>query len=372
MKIEINEDFKEKYLVFLQSLSKENEFEYYPASEGLTRDGENISLGFSCFALKSFHILNEWENLSENKKQEWVQYINSFQQDNITTFDEGSFIDHFYITSIQKLSLTKEIKRNAKRVLKLNKKIKSKKLEIDEFIRAESKQAISTLHEVGAKNKIKYNCKYFYENNLTDYLMSLDWSKPWNAGAQFSGLCVFLETQEKDMDRYPELKKEMSTFIENLIDQNTGSYFMNETPELREIVNGAMKVITGLDWLNIPIHKPNELIDTCLNVKLDGYGCDIVDVVYVLYMCSKNNSYRRKDIETYFDDVDEIIYKHYFSNEGGFSYFQNKSQLYYYGLNITNGLNKPDIHGSTLLLWALSLMTDYRKNSDININILKP
>ena len=80
----------------------------------------------------------------------------------------------------------------------------------------------------------------------------------------------------------------------------------------------------------------------------------------------------KKDIEIYFDDVDEIIYKHYFSNEGGFSYFQNKSQLYYYGLNITNGLNKPDIHGSTLLLWALSLITDYRKNSDININILKP
>ena len=70
MKIEINEDFKEKYLIFLQSLSKENEFEYYPPSEGLTRDGENISLGFSCFALKSFHILNEWENLSENKKQD--------------------------------------------------------------------------------------------------------------------------------------------------------------------------------------------------------------------------------------------------------------------------------------------------------------
>ena len=34
---------------------------------------------------------------------------------------------------------------------------------------------------------------------------------------------------------------------------------MHQTPELREIVNGAMKVITGLDWLNIPIHKPNEL-----------------------------------------------------------------------------------------------------------------
>ena len=96
-------------------------------------------------------------------------------------------------------------------MLKLNRKVKSKK-EIDEFIRAESKQAISTLHEVGARNQIKYKNKYFYDNNLTHYLMSLDWSKPWNAGAQFSGHCVFLETQEKGMDKYPELKNKLSTF----------------------------------------------------------------------------------------------------------------------------------------------------------------
>ena len=39
------------------------------------------------------------------------------------------------------------------------------------------------------------------------------------------------------------------------------------------------------------------LIDTCLNIKLDGYGCDIVDVVYVLYMCSKITLIEEKDIE---------------------------------------------------------------------------
>ena len=371
MKIEINESFKEKYLIFLESLSKENNFEYFPVTDGYTNEGKNINLGFSCFAVKSLHILNEWINLSDHKKQSWIQYINSYQQNNIAAFDEGSFIDHEYLAAIQKLSFTKEIKRNVKRVLKQN-KIKSKKIEIEEFIRAESKQAISTLHEVGAKNQIKYKSKYFQENSLTGYLVSLDWSKPWNAGAQFSGLCVFLETQEKETKNYSELKNEMSTFIEKTIDQNTGSYFMHKTPDTREIVNGAMKVITGLDWLGIPIHEPKKLIDTCLNVKLDSYGCDIVDVVYVLYMCSQDNSYRRKDIELYFDNVDEIIYKHYFSEKGGFSYFQNKSQLYYYGLNITSGLNKPDIHGSTLLLWALSLMTDFRKESDIKINILKP
>ena len=58
MKIKINENFKEKYLIFLQSLAKENNFEYYPVTEGYTKDGLNINLGFSCFALKSFHILD--------------------------------------------------------------------------------------------------------------------------------------------------------------------------------------------------------------------------------------------------------------------------------------------------------------------------
>ena len=43
-------------------------------------------------------------------------------------------------------------------------------------------------------------------NKVSKYLNSLDWSKPWNAGAQFAALCVFLETQEKESKNYQVLK----------------------------------------------------------------------------------------------------------------------------------------------------------------------
>ena len=32
----------------------------------------------------------------------------------------------------------------------------------------------------------------------------------------------------------------------------------------RQVINGAMKVITGLDWLGHEIHYPKKLIDYCL------------------------------------------------------------------------------------------------------------
>ncbi len=371
MKIEINESFKEKYLNFISSLSKESEFEYYPVKNGYTKDGKNINLGFSCFAIKSLYILDVWNEKDLKNQKKWFKYLKSFQVEN-NNFPSGSFIDSEYLKSINQFSIKKEFKRNVKKVITQNKQGKSKQDEINEFITAESKQAISTLHQVGSKNDIKYKNQFFENNKVSIYLNSLDWSKPWNAGAQFAALCVFLETQEKESKNYQVLKEELIKFLNTVHEKESGAYFKNGMPDQTEIVNGAMKVITGLDWLDVPIHEPNKLIDLCLNIKLDGYGCDIVDTIYVLYKCSLNNSYRRKDIELYFRNVDEIISKHYFPDQGGFSYFLNKSQLYYYGLNITKGLNEPDIHGSILLLWALSLMSDFRKDSGIKLNILKP
>ena len=46
--------------------------------------------------------------------------------------------------------------------------------------------------------------------------------------------------------------------------QIDGAYYSGELKNNSGKINGAMKVITGLEWLSIPIHKPKELIDTCL------------------------------------------------------------------------------------------------------------
>ena len=93
---------------------------------------------------------------------------------------------------------------------KLNKRT-YKDLYIDS-VRAETKQAISTLSEVGFVNKKKYQDFPSSEKDIVKYLDSLDWSKPWNAGAQFSALCVFAESQEKQDKSYIEMKNELVTF----------------------------------------------------------------------------------------------------------------------------------------------------------------
>lgn len=372
MKIKINEDFIERYLHFLNGLKKENDYGYHPVKNGTTYEGKNIELGFSCFAIKSLYIIDEWKNITEQQKNNWLNFINEFQNNVNKNFSEGSFIDINYLENITKFSPIKETKRNIKKLLYGNSNVKSKKEEIQEFIRAETKQAISTLYQVGSKNNKKYRDKVFFENNITKYLNSLNWSKPWNAGAQFSALCVFLESQEKQNKLYIEMKKELVSFSNNIIDNETGCYFKNNIPEKTELINGAMKVLTGLDWLGEPVHKPDKLIDTCLTIKPQGYGCDIVDIVYVLYRCSRYSDYKKLEIDLFFEDVEELIFNHYFLEEGGFSYYVGKSQLYYYGLNITKGLEEPDIHGSTLLIWALSMIYDFREKSNVKLNILKP
>lgn len=68
-----------------------------------------------------------------------------------------------------------------------------------------------------------------------------------------------------------------------------------------------MKVITGLDWINRPIHLPNEIIDFCLSIEPESDGCDIVDLVYVLYKSCKQTNYKVKEVQTYFEEIKKTI-----------------------------------------------------------------
>ena len=92
------------------------------------------------------------------------------------------------------------------------------------------------------------------------------------------------------------LDQRLYNFISNKLDRDTGSYFDGKPENSRQIINGAMKVISGLDWLNKEIHLPDRLIDFCLGNKPKFEGCDLVDYVYVLYKCSSQTTYRKKEI----------------------------------------------------------------------------
>lgn len=164
----------------------------------------------------------------------------------------------------------------------------------------------------------------------------------------------------------------MSKYISTKVNSQDGTYYSGSQPSKSQAVNGAMKVLTGLDWLERDIHYPQKLIDLCLDTIPNSEGCDLVDIVYVLFRCSSQTNYRKSDIISYIKNLEPQITKHFYPNEGGFSYFINRSQDNYYGVRISKGTDTPDIHGTILLTWALAMMHEIISPSDNKWKIIKP
>ena len=363
-------EIEESTYDFLETLKHEdNKFCFYPAKEGLTKGGKELKLGFSCFGLKVYYILGYWDNLSTEDKEAWGSYINDFQKIK-KMYPKNSYIDEALVSNYLKLN-PKRLHKDLAKIILNNLNIKnysSKNENILTSVRAETKQAISTLKQVDMDQRFQY---YEFPNNnklLENFFFLLDWNKPWDAGAQYAGLCVFASQANEN----PETIEYLRNFSRKIVQSKDGAYYLGETPRNSELVNGAMKVITGLDWIDEPIHYPEKLIDLCLTIKPDHDGCDLVDIVYVLYKCLDQTEYKKSEIIKYFEEVKGIIKKHYFTKTGGFSYFLNRSQTHYYGVKITNGLKKPDLHGTTLLVWALSMIRDVIEPELNEWKIIKP
>ena len=71
-------------------------------------------------------------------------------------------------------------------------------------------------------------------------LNNLNWEKPWSAGGQFSTYCVHTSSQDLN------LEDTLFNFVSKIANKETGSYYINKPSTNREIINGVMKVISGL------------------------------------------------------------------------------------------------------------------------------
>ena len=84
------------------------------------------------------------------------------------------------------------------------------------------------------------------------------------------------------------------------------------------------------------------------------------------------NNYKKTEINAIFLELLDELLKLFHKKSGGFSYFQNQSQNYYYGVPLGKGGNQADLHGTMLCLWALIMVLE---NSGLNtekFNVIKP
>jgi len=363
---------EENTIKFVNSLMKDSEFHYMPVRDGVTNEGTKLKLGFMCYVLKIFYTLNVWDNFKEEKKNSWVDEINSYQDENYLNA-KNSYVDPAFLRLSSKVNMI-DISKDTYRILSnniLNTKYELKKNKTQTSIRAETKQCIATLQQLGRRNKDTFLDFPQTKYEISKLLDSYDWSQPWSAGAQFAGLSVFASTQLNNQEKIAN-QDILGNYINNLVNSENGCYYLGDKPTRSQLINGAMKVISGLDWLNLEIHYPEKLIDLCLEDNPSGEGCDLVDNVYVLYKCLQQTNYKRKEVTKYLDKINYLVMLHSHSESGGFSYFKEKSQTHYYGVRISQGKNEADLHGTVLLLWALSMIFQMKEQNTNEWKVIKP
>ena len=227
-------NLNQEILRYLDGLSLENkDFEYLPIN-GIKNIDSVPRLGFSCYAIKIYKLLNFQDVISNQNLKNWIQYLNSFQNTE-SDFPLNSYIDKTYISSHKNVNreniIQKSVKKTLNKVFNTNYKDSNEKL--SEYINAESKQTISTIYEMGYENKLKYLEFPNSEIKLNYYLNSLNWNYPWSSGGQFSGICLFSKTQLEDKE-FVKMKLQLEKFLENLVDQEISIMTQNLKPDEKE------------------------------------------------------------------------------------------------------------------------------------------
>lgn len=357
-----------RYLHTLESPEQPGRF--LPCANGATKVGRQMALGFSCFALKLYYTLSLWQDLEPQKQAAWTAFLKSFQVYSNPTggwVARNAFIDPPVVKY-----LTAQVPWHRRLVERV---FRPKHLAyLQKVIIAETKQAIATLAEISETPERPYRGFPVTSTGIRDHLLCLDWAKPWAAGGQASALVLFLQTQSPRFLGYADVQELLdvcSQFFEGLADVETGGYFIGEAPGHSQLINGAMKVLTALDWLEVPIHYPERLVDTCVERLPSSEGCHLVDTVYVLYRCLQQTQYRKAKIQAYCAQVLDMTKQHH-NPDGGFSYNVGRSQTYYYGVPISQALAESDIHGTCLLTWALAMILEILDSNRYGWRVIKP
>ncbi len=341
---------------------------YMPCAKGLTAAGRRAALGFSCLALKLSYTLGAWDRLSPDERRAWTDFICSFQVAGPLHGEAGTvggFVDPVLAAHLRASGPAGLLRR-----LRGGRDPRAWPL----AVRAESKQALATLAEVGAEAPLPWRGLPAEPEGTLAFLRGQDWSRPWAAGAQAAHLAVSLASQAPraaDPEQAAEARRACAAFLSTLADGKTGAYFAGPQPEPGEMINGAMKVLTALDWLGEPVHRPERLIAATLAYRPPAEGCHLVDAAYVLHRCTRQCPERGETVRDYCRGLLEAVRAHH-QPDGGFSYFLDRSQTGYYGLPITSGQPAGDLHGSLLLAWAAAMIAEMLGEPMAGWRVIRP
>ena len=338
---------KHKVISFIDLIS-EDDYRYfrYSMSGDLYNRNDKWGLGQLVFAAKILYMLNASQDITLQKKENLTGAIQAFEG------KEGYISDNLIINLYKN--------RTPGGILKFLKK-KPGTFDIEKVKRAETRQAYAALQLLGAKASQPFLQIPYDKDSIISFLSQFDWSKPWDAGSHFSHLMFFLKANSLMFGYKVQESENLIVFTDEWIDglqnKNDGFWYKGSADK-KQRINGAMKILTGKAAAGIKnIYYHEKIIDGCLESVNDTEACSNFNIIYCLYCCSRVSDYRKREIAGFCEERLNIYRNYYFNDTGAFSFYQGKANDYYYGAKITSGLNEPDIHGTVMFLWGITLIS---------------
>ncbi|MGR3175968.1 MAG: hypothetical protein ACUZ8N_15430 [Candidatus Scalindua sp.] len=299
-------------------------------------------LGNTVFAAKTYYMLDA---LDHSNIEEMATFIKSFQTESSEIYDP----------LIEKKSVLRRL-LNSVRELDLN------NIRNQQTRRAETRQAFAALRCLQSKPNIPYKHIPYTKADIRKYVQALNWKQPWGAGSHVSHLLFFLNNNRLLFDMHKKDTDGLIDYVFEIINnyrQEDGSWYSPKSNlPVHFKVNAAMKIMTAYDATGRDdFSYPKKLIDLCLSSVNDGDACNNFNIICVLYHCARKTDYRADEIKEYCLKKLQTYRKHYWPDHGGFSFFEQHANSVYYGAKISRGLKEPDIHGTHLFLWGITLIT---------------
>ncbi len=341
------DSLKPKLLQFLNNMSSDNFASVrYSYSGDIPQPSQKWGLGNLVFTAKILYISGLLDEIGQKAQQQLSESILTFS-------DRKGYLYDPYVT---RLSFWQHVQK------KLGLLDASIVRHVAITRVAETRQAFAALYLLGKNPPQPFLHIPSNTKEVEKYLSSFDWSHPWGAGSYFSHLLFFLWFNANIFRYHIEENLKLIQYAVNwmmkLQSQQDGCWYAGTGVPLRQKINGAMKILTGLHVAGVnEFPYPERLIDTALSAINDNEACSNFNVVYVLYGARKQSpDYRSTEVREFLKNRLRLYREYYHPEKGGFSFLKQKANETYYGKRLTVGKNEPDIHGTILFVWGLSII----------------
>lgn len=310
---------------------------------GLITPGPRAGLGFSCFAAKVMIQCGLWDTIPLHDRTAWIRHIQSFQLP-AGSPGFGMFFDpEIERRGVVLYKLSALRARCWSDLFKPNWKNRW----------AETRQAVATLFAMGAKPLYPIGGFPSTEPAIATFLKSLDWRYPWAAGAQVGHLLFFLRHGELDVHAAEKGVGAVLYYLERIESAKTGGWYIGNVAN-QEIVNGAMKILAGLYWWSVAPQRLQTLADTAVAETDDTHDCALTNRLFVLHRLTDLLGFIPAGAGDIAMASLDLIPK-FLQPDGGLASGPEGSLKRYYYARVSLGKPVGDLHGLTLLSWAITL-----------------